>query len=144
MMMLESEAKRCELLRDIGLTTGVTAKLHRLLLPHHHFLIDSSFRHQFSVRALFDNASFVQHKNDIRVGDSGKAMSNNKGGSSPEEFMYRLLNQLFAFRIKTAGSFIQDQDMWIRQDGSSDRKPLSLSAGEFDASFSNDRIVTIF
>ena len=70
-------------------------------------------------------------------------MSDHKTCSPFQQLLQTALNQTFALGIKVAGRFIQDQDLWIRQHGASDRQPLSLPPAQLDAPFADQRIVTL-
>ena len=54
-----------------------------------------------------------------------------------------LLNQQFGRRVETRGRLVEDQEWRIGENRASDGHPLTLSAGELDAAFADQRIVAV-
>ena len=52
----------------------------------------------------------------------------------------RLLHQPFAFTVQRAGSLIEDQQLWVPQDGAGQGKSLALAAAEAIAPFAHEGI----
>ena len=76
--------------------------------------------------ALFDNLSVFEDDNLVGIEDRLKAMSNDKASPSSYNCSHSLLNLTLSYRIDIRSRFIQNQDLRIRQQGSSNGNQLFL------------------
>ena len=85
---------------------------------------------QFVVGAGVDNAAFVHDHDPIGQGQCRQAVGDDDRGPVARELFQHFVDQLLALQIDLAGSFVQDQDRRIAQDGPGQRDPLALATGE--------------
>src|SRR5262249_44335009 len=71
-----------------------------------------------------------------------QAMRDRQGGATAGEYAERLLDRLFRLGVNTAGRFVEDQYLWIVEEGASDGDALPLTAGKPGASFAQPGIVS--
>jgi len=64
-------------------------------------------------------------------------------GSSGKQCGHRGLNELFAFSVQVARGFVEDQNLWIREDRPSDGEALLLAARQLDAPLADKRLVPL-
>ena len=76
--------------------------------------------------ALFDNLSVFEDDNLVGIEDRLEAMSNDKASPSSYNCFHSLLNLTLRHRIDIRSRFIQNQDLRIRQQGSSNGNQLFL------------------
>src|ERR1700730_1620704 len=83
---------------------------------------------------LYD-LTLLDNENLISPTDSREPVGDHKCGSPLHEVGESLLNHGLRFRIETRCGFIENEDARLRQNGASNRNPLSLTARELHASF---------
>ena len=94
--------------------------------------------------ALLHNLPLVQHADQISLPDRAESVGNHKHGVLPFELVDGLLHQPFALGVEGAGGFIEDQQLWIAQDGSGQGKALALAAAEAVAAFADQGVVAFW
>ena len=68
------------------------------------------------------------HEDQIGIGDGRQAMGDDEGGAALAERIERLLDAALGFGVEGAGCLVQDQDRRVLQNGTGDRKALTLTA----------------
>ena len=76
--------------------------------------------------ALFDNLSVFEDDNLVCIEDCFEAVSNDKASSASHNGFHGLLNLALCYCIDIRSRFIQNQDLRIRQQGSSNGNQLFL------------------
>ena len=67
---------------------------------------------------LFDNIAVFHYQYKICISDGGESVGDYEAGSAFHEVIHGFLDLDFGSGVYGAGSFIEDQDLWISQDGS--------------------------
>ena len=76
--------------------------------------------------ALFDNLSVFEDDNLVGIEDRLEAVSNDKASSASYNGFHGLLNLALRHRIDIGSRFVQNQDLRIRQQSSSNGNQLFL------------------
>src|SRR5208283_1952774 len=84
-------------IRQAPATVGVGQFLF-LVLQLVEPVVNSAFRQQFLVRALFPQAAFVKYQNAVGVLNGAQAVRDHQRGSAGKQPVERLANQQFRFR----------------------------------------------
>ena len=92
------------------------------------------FKKLFMAAAFLDFA-FIHVEDAGTVLDGGKAVGDDKGGTSFKKLVQAFLQDDFCLRIDAGGRFIQYQDFGIGQQGTGEGNQLSLSGGQAASSF---------
>ena len=94
------------------------------------FIVAVAFQQRL-VRALFDDAPFVQHNDTVDIADGREAVGDDNGGTPAHQLFERVLNQRLGFGIDAAGGLIQDQqNLRIEGDGARKGEQLALARRE--------------
>jgi hypothetical protein len=64
---------------------------------------------QFRVSALFDDVPPLQHHDAIAAQNRRQPVGDDQRGATGQQFLQRLLNQVFAGGVEVAGRFVEDQ-----------------------------------
>ena len=83
------------------------------------------------------DTSLIQEIDRIGTHDRREAMGDDDAGTTSHEMIKRFLYEPLSLRIESTGRFIEDEDLWIGKDSSSDRDTLLLTSGELQSSFSD-------
>ena len=92
------------------------------------------------MRALFDDASAVEHDDTIGGFDGRQAVRDDDGGPSFHQRVERGLHVALRFGVERRRRFVEDQDGRILQQRSRDRNPLPLTAGQSHAVGADERV----
>lgn len=111
-------------------------------LESYHLLIDAVGFDQLRMRPLLHDLALIENQDYVGVLDGTESMSDNKRGSRAQEQFQTLLDRLFALAVEVAGCLVENEYFWIGENGPCDRDPLTLSTAEFEASFSDTRLVS--
>ena len=65
------------------------------------------------MRADFTDATVVQHNDSVGILNGGKAMRDDDGRASGHQFLERVSNQHFRFRVDAGGRFIEHQYLGV-------------------------------
>ena len=76
--------------------------------------------------ALFDDLSVFEDNNLVCIENSLEAVSNNKASPTSYNGFHGLLNLALCYRIDIGSRFVQNQDLRISQQGSSNGNQLFL------------------
>ena len=76
--------------------------------------------------ALFDDFSIFEDDNLVCIEDRFEAVSNDKASSASHNGFHSLLNLAFCYRIDIGSRFVQNQDLWVGQQSSSNGNQLFL------------------
>ncbi|KAG8417138.1 hypothetical protein J3459_012590 [Metarhizium acridum] len=71
-------------------------------------------------------------------------MCNNDHGTPLASALKRSLHELLAFRVKRTSGFVEEQDVRVTDESSSDGYALLLAAGEGDSSRANICVVSFW
>jgi len=93
------------------------------------------------VRAAFEDAAILHHKNLLGAANGGKTVRDDERGAAAHQVAQAFLNERLRFGIKAGGGFVEYQDARIGQDGAGDGNALLLSAGKLHAAFADDGAV---
>ena len=93
--------------------------------------------------AGFDDPSFVDDQNLVRLTDGAQTVCDHKAGTALHQREQRLLDLHFSSGVHTAGSLIQDQDARVGQDGACDRQKLALSLAQIAGPFGKFCLVAL-
>ena len=95
------------------------------------------------VRAAFDDAAAFDDQDLLGAAYGGQPVRDHKCRAPAHQVAQPFLDQRFGFGVQAGGSFVQDQDARIGEDGARDRHALLLPAGQADAAFTHDRVVLL-
>ena len=85
---------------------------------------------QTLVGAAFHNLSVVEHTDLIGILDRTQTVGDGHGGTCLHQTLQSILYQTLAFGVESRGSFIEDEDRGILQDGTGDGDTLALTTRE--------------
>ncbi len=85
-------------------------------------------RKKLVVSSRFYNSSAVEHEQAIRVANRGKAVSDDERGPVACNARQCSLDGHLAFDVERRGSFVENQNLRIRQNRAGYRDALSLTA----------------
>jgi hypothetical protein len=108
-------------------------------LEQYHLLIPAAARHQFIVRALFDDLAVFEHDDAICVGDGAQSMGDDEAGAAGHEVLQAPLDEPLALGVEIAGRFIENEDARVGEDRAGDGDALALTAAELDAALADER-----
>ena len=74
--------------------------------------------------SLFDDIAVFHYQDEICVSYGGESVGDYEAGSAFHEVIHGFLDLDFGSGVYGAGSFIEDQDLRVSQDGSGDREEL--------------------
>lgn len=82
------------------------------------------------MRALLDHPSAVENEDAIGVPDCAEPVGDGNGGSTFGRLVERRLHELFRGRVEGGRGLVQQQDLWVAEQRSSDGEALLLTARE--------------
>ncbi len=85
-------------------------------------------RHQFIVRADFNDGSLVKHHDHVGLTNGRQTVGDKKNSAVVEVVEKVVANPPFSFVIKSAGGLIHHKQLGIAEQGACDSNPLSLAA----------------
>src|SRR5437667_486863 len=85
----------------------------------------------------------LQNESAHRPVNNAENLRDDKGRASSAEFLQSALNLSFRSGIHAACSLVQQDDLRVFNDSTSNSQSLELSARELDSSFSHNSFVTI-
>ena len=92
---------------------------------------------------LLDYLPIVDNQYLVGGGDGGEAMGDDNQRPGLDQRVDSLLNQGFVLQVHISGSFVQNYNRGILQDGAGDGNPLFLPAGERCPALPDDGVVAI-
>ena len=95
------------------------------------------------MRALLDDLTVLEHQDLIGARDGAQPVCNHEGGAAGAQTAQSFLDEVLTFRIQRRGRFVENQHPRIAQNGTGDRHPLTLAAGQLHAAFADDRVVLL-
>ena len=81
------------------------------------------------MRAALDDASFVQHADEVGMFDGRETVRHHQGGTFRHEVLERFLHEFLGLGIERRSRFIQNQDRRVLEDSPCDGEALALPAG---------------
>ena len=97
-----------------------TSQGHLNLLFDHGTVL-APFGHKLCVSSCLADAATFDDDNRIRPGNGAQSMGDHEARASAHQNCQTLLNQLFAFCVKVARGFVENEQFWICEDGAGDR-----------------------
>ena len=95
------------------------------------------------MRSFLGDTLIRQHNDPLCIAHCRQPVGDDQRGAVAAEHFHRLAYRSFAFVVERAGCFIKDEDRWVFQKDAGNAQPLLLSAGKFDASLTNIRVVAM-
>ena len=92
--------------------------------------------------SLFNDIAVFHYQYKICISDGGESVGDYEAGSAFHEVIHGFLDLDFGSGVYGAGSFIEDQNLWISQDGSGDREELLLTLGYVAGFFVENHVVS--
>ena len=92
--------------------------------------IEAACLHELVVGALLHDVAVPHDKDQVGVLDGGQAVCDDKAGAALHQTVHGGLDALLGAGIHTAGSFIQNQDAVVGQDGAGDGQQLLLALAD--------------
>ena len=112
------------------------SELHHIFkLTHVQIVVEAFLRKQLRCIALLDDAAVVDDKDPVGLLDRGKAVCNDKGGTSLSKLFNALLHEDFRVGIDAAGCLVQNQDAGIGYHRAGKGEQLLLTDGKTAAAF---------
>jgi len=93
------------------------------------------------MRALFDDAAFVENDDLVGLEDSVEAVGDGDDSAALHQFARGFFEQGFGFGVEAGGGFVENQDGGIFEEGAREGDSLGLSAGETGAAFTDDGFI---
>src|SRR5579862_2783021 len=93
--------------------------------------------------AALDDSAVIHDQNPVRAYYRGEPVSDHKRGASLHQAVQRALNLRLGMAVQRAGGFVQDENSRISENGSRNRKPLLLPAGERHTALRTPRIQSV-
>jgi len=98
--------------------------------------------------ALLSNHTPVEADDEIGILDGGESVSNHDDSlalaSVSENFVESLLHLMLRLSIKGTRCFIQEENLRLSDECSCNGYSLLLTTRKLDASFSNERVITVW
>ena len=85
----------------------------------------------------------LDDSNAVSTIDGGETVSNHDGGPTLPGFVQSLLNHLLTLRVQGRGSLVEEEDLGVSDERSSDGYPLFLSSTQLCAFCPNISVVTL-
>ena len=82
------------------------------------------------VISLFQDLSFGEHDDVVRVLDRGETMGHDEHGSDVSHFLQGILDQKLGLRVYIGRGLVKDHDLRLMDDGPGEGKKLPLTSGE--------------
>ena len=95
------------------------------------------------MRALFDDAAFVENDDLVGLEDSVEAVGDGDDSAALHQFARGFFEQGFGFGVEAGGGFIEDEDGGVFEESAREGYALGLSAGEAGAAFTDDGFIII-
>ena len=92
-------------------------------------VVEPPFGQEFLVVSDFLNPTSIEYDDLVRIHDGGEAVGNCDSGSASHEVVESSLDLHLGFGIQGAGGFVQNQNLGIAKDDSSQGDPLDLASG---------------
>ena len=103
--------------------------------------IAASQLEQRLMRAALQNSSIFDHQNLVGTANGGQPMGNDKRRPPLHQVGKALLDHSLRLGVEAGGSFVQNENAGIGQNGARNRDPLALPAGQFHAALADDGVV---
>ena len=95
------------------------------------------------MRALFDNPAFIHHDDAVSLANGCQAVGDDDRGAAFHQMLKRILDQLLAFCVESAGRLVEQKDRGIAQQGAGDGDALPLPTREARPTFAEIGIETL-
>ena len=105
--------------------------------------IESLGRYQRSMISLFHDPAPIQDKDLVCVADGGESMGDDEAGASIQQVGQRFLNESFGGVVHTCCGLIEDENGWILEQGTRDRKALLLADTQLHTTLSKLGVQTL-
>ena len=117
---------------SLSLSRAQSHNLPRLLqtLQTNQLPIPPALHHQLMMRPTLHHNPLINHIDHIRLLDRTQPMRHRDRGSALRRRIQRRLHDLLALGVQRGGRFVEEEDLWIAQEGAGDGDALFLAAGE--------------
>ena len=88
-------------------------------------------RRELLERAVFHYLSLVNHDDAVAFHDGRESVRYDNRGATYHCLIQRLLHNLLTLLIEGRGSLVQNQDLWVLDQGPSNSDPLFLASRKF-------------
>src|SRR5260370_13808307 len=92
-------------------------------------IVNAALRQQFLVRALFAEASLVEHQDAVGVLDGAQAMGNDQRRASEEQAVERVAGQHFGLGVHARSGFVENEEARMLRQGAREADELPLADG---------------
>ena len=92
--------------------------------------VETVRRDELLVGAGLRDAAPLEHDDPVRPPDRGETVGDHEDRAAPQQRFDRVLHEAFALRVEGARRLVEDQDLRVAQDRSSDGDALTLAARE--------------
>jgi hypothetical protein len=82
------------------------------------------------VSTALDNATLIQHQNQIEVADRRHPVRDDEGRTAREQLVESVEDQPLGLEVEPRAWLVEDQDRRVANQRPYDTKPLPLTAGE--------------
>src|ERR1700741_5147013 len=93
------------------------------------------------MRTTFDNAAVLKDYDLVRVSYCRGAVRNQDGSPAAHDAAKAIQDFLFGLRVNRGKGIVQNQNSRVAHHGAGDGRPLLLSSGERNASFTHHGVV---
>lgn len=107
------------------------------------FVISSLFGKKRLVTAAFDDLSFFQYHDGIRVSDRGESVRDHEGGTVLHQAIHAVLDMALGSGIDRRGRLVEDENRCLGYGGAGDVQKLTLSLRQVRSVALKDRIVSV-
>ena len=83
--------------------------------------------YQLFVCTLFNDATVVEHDNQVGIADGGQAVGNDKGGAPLHDGVHASLDELLRAGVDTTGSLVENEHARVSHGSSCDGQKLTLT-----------------
>ena len=87
--------------------------------------------------------ALLHHHDAVGKLDRGQSVRHENRRSTADKLFKRLMNEAFALQVNLTCRFVEQEDLRILEQRSSERDTLALSARKRAAARSNDRFITV-
>lgn len=94
----------------------------------YHVPVNSLLLQQLHMTALLQKLALTKHKNDICILHRRQPMSNHNHGAPLAGALKRRLHELLALRVERACGLVQEQDVWLADQGTGNGNALLLAS----------------
>ena len=95
------------------------------------------------MRSLLNDVASMHYDDVVRISDRRQAVGNHNHGSAGRHVVQRLLHDLLCRWVKSAGRFVEQEDVRVGDDGTGDGNALLLAPREGATTLTDLCVVTL-